>query len=66
MSAHTWLEKAEELRLEMARVRSQETDVAGQESLERLAIARWLRTEFSAEPAEDTQTLALFPDQRCG
>lgn len=62
MRAQTWLERAEELRLEMMRVRSQETDPAGQESLERLAIARWLRTEFSQEPAEDTQTLALFPD----
>lgn len=66
MSAQTWLEKAEELRLEVARVRSQEADACGQESLERLAIARWLRLEFRAEPAEDTQTLALFPDQHCG
>ena len=64
MSAQIWLEKAEELRLEMARVRSQEVaDVGGREALERLAIARWLRTEFSVEPAEDTQTLALFPGQ---
>ena len=62
MSAQIWLEKAEELRLEMARVRSQDVaDVGGREALERLAIARWLRTEFSAEPAEDTQTLTLFP-----
>lgn len=64
MSAHIWLEQAAELRLEMARVRSQDaTDVVEQESLERLAIARWLRTGFGTEPQEDTQTLALFPDQ---
>jgi hypothetical protein len=32
------------------------------ETRERVVIARWLRSEFSDEPPEDSTTLALFPD----
>ncbi len=70
MSSQTWLEKAERLRSELARLRAAQPppvadpDLDGEEALERVAIAQWLRSEFSDEPPEDTATLALFPDIR--
>jgi len=54
------------LRQELDQLNSMLID-AGEDSLElrrtseRVAIARWLRAEFSCEPPEDTATLALFP-----
>jgi hypothetical protein len=69
MSTHTWLEKAERLRAELGRLRALDRPHLGEDgadSVERVAIARWLRTEFSDEPAEDTRTLALFPDSEIG
>ena len=61
-----WNEKAERLRAELARIEAARSDEAVQdESFEhaqqRSVISRWLRQEFSNEPPEDTQTLALFP-----
>ncbi len=57
MNPNDWHEKAERLRAELARLRgAQESD----ETTERDAIARFLRREFTEEPAEDTATLPLF------
>jgi hypothetical protein len=66
MATATWLEKAERLRMELARLNSAlidgiEDSPEARESHERVLIARWLRHEFSDEPPEDTQTLTLFP-----
>jgi hypothetical protein len=66
MATATWLEKAERLRTELARLNSAQIDgivdsTPDRESQERVVIARWLRTEFSDEPPEDTKTLTLFP-----
>jgi hypothetical protein len=58
MDHESWLERAERLRGELARLDAAQRQ---DESLERVAIARWLRNEFSDEPPEDTATLALFP-----
>ena len=68
MSSHTWLEKAERLRSELARLRAAHgfpvvaAGASDETARERIAIAQWLRSEFSEEPPEDTATLALFPD----
>lgn len=61
-----WIEKAERLRAELARFDAARLDEAvsdesTEQEQERDVIARWLRQEFSNEPPEDTQTLALFP-----
>lgn len=60
-----WLEKADRLRTELARLNSAQidgiVDEATSHSQERVLIARWLRQEFSNEPPEDTATLTLFP-----
>jgi hypothetical protein len=58
MNHETWLERAERLRGELARL---ETAQIEDESAKRVALARWLRAEFSDEPPEDTATLTLFP-----
>ena len=68
MNTETWLEKAERLRGELARLHAAELDelvepaMADHEGRERVAIARWLRREFSEEPPADTATLTLFPE----
>jgi hypothetical protein len=59
MNPNDWLEKAEQLRTELARlpeVRRHED----RETLERAVIARFLRHQFSGEPPEDTATIPLF------
>ncbi len=66
MNPNAWLEKAERLRSTIARLRDarpgeNETAHDEPEHLERVAIAHWLREEFSDEPPEDTATLTLFP-----
>lgn len=58
MSSETWFEKAERLSMELARLDAAQLE---DESVKRVALARWLRAEFSEEPPEDTHTLALFP-----
>jgi hypothetical protein len=68
MNSEEWLEKAERLRSTLAYLReahrpcaaASTVDFAPPEALERVAIAHWLRQEFSAHPPEDTQTLPLF------
>jgi hypothetical protein len=68
MKAEAWLERAERLRHELARLHTAEVDemiepsADERETRERVVIARWLRSEFSDEPPEDTATLALFPE----
>lgn len=61
-----WNEKAERLCAALARLDAALLDEAvHDESFDhdqrRGVIAQWLRQEFSNEPPEDTQTLALFP-----
>jgi hypothetical protein len=64
------MDRADDLRAGLERLKAAELDEATGPSLgdsrerERIFIARWLRQEFSDEPAEDTQTLSLFPDRR--
>jgi hypothetical protein len=67
MNPNAWLEKAERLRSTIAQIR--DVDCAedqradhSPEILERVAIAHWLRQEFSDEPPEDTATLSLFKE----
>jgi hypothetical protein len=64
MNPHAWLEKAERLRSSLVRLRQtqahDETTEEHLESIERVAIAHWLREEFTDEPPDDTQTLPLF------
>jgi hypothetical protein len=64
MNPNAWLEKAERLRSSLARLRltasHEETSADHLESVERVAIAHWLREEFSDEPSEDARTLPLF------
>jgi hypothetical protein len=68
MNSEAWLDKAERLRSELARLQGAEGIEAStpvpedREARERVAIARWLRTEFSDEAPDDTNTLALFPE----
>jgi hypothetical protein len=68
MNPEAWLDRAERLRHELARLRAAELDEMVEPSAdehdarERVTIARWLREEFSAEPPEDTATLAFFPE----
>ena len=66
MNRNTWLERAERLRSSLAHLRQTEAydepTVDHLESIERVAIAHWLREEFSEEPPEDNGTLALFPE----
>lgn len=57
MNLESWLDKADRLRGEFARVDPSQPDY---ETQQRLALARWLRTEFSEEPPEDRDTLPLF------
>jgi hypothetical protein len=59
MNSNAWLEKAEQLRTELARVPEVRRH-EDRESLERVVIARFLRQQFSDEPPEDTATLSLF------
>lgn len=72
MNAEAWLERAERLRHELTRLRAMELDeMSGTrtdelDARERVVIARWLRSEFSDEPPEDTKTLALFPEVSVG
>ena len=69
MNSEVWLEKAERLRDELTRLHAAELDEIvtpnpeERDARERVAIARWLRCEFSDEAPEDTNTLALFPEQ---
>ena len=58
MNHESWLERADRLRGELARLDGAQLDDG---AVTRVVIARWLRAEFSTEPAEDTATLALFP-----
>lgn len=65
MNPNEWLEKAERLRSTFSRLHDvQENQESGAhdqiETLERAAIAHWLRQEFSDDPPEDTATLPLF------
>lgn len=69
MNSEEWLEKAERLRSTLADLREAHrpefpatapVGFAPPEALERVAIAHWLRQEFSDRPPEDTQTLPLF------
>ena len=65
MNPNPWLEKAERLRSTIASLRQvgtseNEPGEEGPAAMERLAIAHWLRQEFSDEPPEDTATLPLF------
>jgi hypothetical protein len=65
VNANHWLEKAERLRSTLTRLKTIDDHSAaldGLDSIERVAIAHWLRQEFSDEPGEDTQTLPLFAD----
>ena len=68
MNSEAWLDKAERLRSELARLHAAEGNEfiglvpEAREARERVAIARWLRTEFSDEAPDDTNTLALFPE----
>jgi len=72
MNAEAWLERAERLRHELTRLRAAELEEMIEPSpdehdtRERVVIARWLRSEFSDEPPEDTKTLALFPEASVG
>jgi hypothetical protein len=59
MNHESWLERADRLRAELARLDPSQLE---DESLLRVALARWLRAEFSDEAPEDTATLALFPN----
>jgi hypothetical protein len=66
MPSESWLQRAERLRSTLSRVRdSQRVDTEAfhhdPADVERVAIAHWLREEFSEEPHEDTATLPLFP-----
>jgi hypothetical protein len=65
MNSQPWLEKAERLRHALARLRDTQAfngNAAADEpaAIERVAIAHWLRQEFSDEPPEDTRTGLLF------
>lgn len=70
MNSEAWLEKAERLRSTLADLReARRTEIThlhavlpldAPATLERVAIAHWLRQEFSEQPAEDTQTMPLF------
>lgn len=61
MNSNEWMEKAEQLRSELSRLRA-EREQGESAIMERAAIAQWLRREFSDEPPEDTATLPLrFP-----
>ena len=68
MNSEAWLDRAERLRHELTRLHAAELDemlepsADERETRERVVIARWLRSEFSDEPPEDSTTLALFPD----
>jgi hypothetical protein len=68
MNSEAWLEKAERLRGELTRLHAAEFDeivtpnTEEREARERVAIARWLRSEFSDELPDDPNTLALFPE----
>jgi hypothetical protein len=66
MNSEAWLEKAERLRSELSRLHTAEFDEIvtphpeERDARERVAIARWLRSEFSDAPPEDTATMPLF------
>jgi hypothetical protein len=66
MNSEAWLEKAERLRGELTRLHAAEVDeivepsTDERETRERVTIARWLRSEFSDAPPEDTATMSLF------
>lgn len=72
MNAGAWLERAERLRHELTRLRAaelhemSETRTDEHDARELVVIARWLRSEFSDEPPQDTKTLALFPETSVG
>ena len=64
MNTNPWLEKAERLRCTLTRLKELHdypTLHDGLDSLERVAIAHWLRQEFPEEPIDDAQTLPLLP-----
>ncbi len=66
MSTPIWLEKAERLRAQLHQLKAAHYDQittptrAETEFIERVAIAEFLRAEFSDERTEDTET-ALLP-----
>jgi len=65
MNPNAWLEKAERLRSTIAQLRDaqrgdNEHAHDEPENLERVAIAHWLRQEFSDEPPDNTATMPLF------